>query len=169
MYAIVTLIMFIVLIHTMTCTCTCDKGSILIMQHIMLLMLMLFLVSPDSSDTTVPAIGPTVVLVVANPTCISLQEAIKTNTPTMIELVSNPYKLTVDLWSAGFINDQTKDDIMTTPTDDCQKAIKLLHQVYLYFEDNNNLKRMEKFCEIMKKNSNPRIDKVIDSILLSIK
>ena len=96
---------------------------------------------------------------------VPYDEVIKAKTPRMMDLISNPEKLAVDLWSAEFIGDQTKDDIMTTPTSDMKKSDKLLHEVYVYFKECDEKKKMEEFCEIMKKNCNPGIIKVLQDVL----
>ena len=87
----------------------------------------------------------------------------------MIELVSSPEKLAVDLWAADFIAYQTKDDVVSTQTSNYAKASKLLHEVFVYFKECDERKEMERFCEIIKKDCNPGIEKVTDSILSHIR
>ncbi len=94
-------------------------------------------------------------------------EIIKDKTPRMINLITNPDSLAIDLWSADFIGDQTKDDITTTPRSNMAKSSKLLHEVYVYFKEcNNDRKKMQEFCDIMKKNCNPGINRVLEEIQL---
>lgn len=93
---------------------------------------------------------------------------IRENSPRLVDLITDPDRLTDELWAAKFIGNTVKDTILTTNLSNMAKARKLVHEVYVYFCECDDRQKMETFCNILRKTCNPAIERVIDEILSTI-
>ena len=91
---------------------------------------------------------------------------LKKHTSEILDIICDPDKLAIDLWSADLIPDLVKENVLTTlGLSRFQKASKLLDEVYICLKFFKRSDILIKFCEVLKIQRNTGLTRIADEML----
>ena len=100
---------------------------------------------------------------------ISPHIILKKHTSELLGIISDPDKLSIDMWSADLIPDPVKENVLTTiGLSRFQKANKLLDEVYSSLKVFNRPDILVKFCEVLKIQQNAGLTRIADEMLKNL-
>ena len=91
---------------------------------------------------------------------------LKKHTSEILDIICDPDKLAIDLWSADLVPDLVKENVLTTlGLSRFQKVSKLLDEVYRCLKFFKRSDILVKFCEVLKIQRNTGLTRIADEML----
>ena len=100
---------------------------------------------------------------------ISPHIILKKHTSELLGIISDPDRLSIDMWSADLISDPVKVNILTTiGLSRFQKANTLLDEVYSSLKVFNRPDILVNFCEVLKIQQHAGLTRIADEMLKNL-
>ena len=96
----------------------------------------------------------------------SILDIVRKYTAVLTTAISGPDTLAVEMWSAGLISDDVKDDVLfTQPMSDLHKINKLMKQLHRSCSTSaDGFSILSSFCAILKKHPDTAVESVLKNI-----
>ena len=99
---------------------------------------------------------------------VSPHNILKSHSPKLLDVITDPKKLANDLSAAKLICGPVKNKVLQVPDTDYNKASILVNEVLTSLKVFDEPKTLVKFCDILKSQDNPNLVRIANSILTEL-